>query len=163
MGIAFIAFGIFPILIGMGVVTPGQPGVPPPAWVPVCAGLLFVAAGAAIIVDFAFARTGPDGQLAPDTPLPVRAASLAVALTTVAMLAAVFGWVAFGSGPRQFTSTLAMPFGTTQRQSGALSGRIVFGIATIAILAVFGAGGAVGIRRLWREYRGSRPNGAERR
>jgi hypothetical protein len=75
-------------------------------------------------------------------------------------MAAVFGWVAFGPGPRQFSSTPSLPFGTKRKQSGELSGRIAFGIATVFMVAAFGASGAIGIRRLWREYRRSRPNDA---
>ncbi len=152
MGMFFIACGLLPILMVLGVITPAS-AAPVPRWVPICAGLTFVAAGLTVMVDFGLASVGADGQLAPDTPLPVQLASLLLALSIVALMAAVTGWIAFGSGPRAFTSTLSLPFFTKRYQSGQLSGRIMFGISTVLLVLMFCASGAIGLRRLWWKWR----------
>src|SRR5690349_1556094 len=112
MGSVFILFGVFPILIGAGVITPSTPGEPPPpGWVPAAAGLMFVLAGLAVILDYGIAGgVGSDGDLLPGTPLAIRGANLLLGLGIVGLMAAVFGWVAVGSGPRTFSTTIALPF-----------------------------------------------------
>jgi hypothetical protein len=152
MGLLFVAGGLMILSMAVGLITPSSPGTAP-AWVPACGGVTFVAAGLLVIVDFGLARLGPDGQLAPDTPLPTQLASLVLALAVVGSLALIAGWVAFGSGPRAFTTTFSMPFVARRYQSGELSGRIVFGFSTVLLVAAFGASGAAGLRRLWREWR----------
>jgi hypothetical protein len=155
MGALFIFCGLIPILMATGVITPDGPtnGPPPPTWVPFCAGLMFVIAGVLVMIDFGLARPGPDGQLPPDTPLPIQIASLVLALFLIALFAAVVGWVAFGPGPRAFTTTLSMPFFTKQYQGGELPGRIAFGFGTVMLVMMFCASGVIGTRRLWREWR----------
>jgi hypothetical protein len=147
-GLFFIGCGVLPILMATGVITPTDTA-PVPRWVPICAGLTFIAAGLTIVVDYGVARIGPDGQLAPETPLLIQAASLLLALTIVGLMAAIAGWVAFGSGPRSFTSTVSLPFYTSTRRGGELGGRIAFGISTVLLVLAFAASGAVGLRRLW--------------
>jgi len=109
IGIVFIAAGVMPILIGAGVVHPDGNTTPP--WVAFAVGLLFVSAGLAIIVDYAIAGgVGPDGDLVPGTPFAIRVANLVFGLAIVGLMTAVFGWVAFGSGPRAFSTTIVLPF-----------------------------------------------------
>jgi hypothetical protein len=156
IGLLFIVCGLLPICIAIGVITPTAPSTstaPPTLWVTLCCGLMFVAAGLLVVVDFGFARLGPDGQLAADTPLPIQLTSLLLALSVVGLLAAITGWIAFGSGPRRFTSTVSMPFYTNRHQTGELSGRIGFGLWTVLLVVAFGASGVLGVRRLWREWR----------
>src|SRR5439155_18159991 len=124
-GVFFIVCGVLPILVATGVITPTTPAAAPP-WVVICAGAMFVAAGVIIIVDFGLARIGPDGQLAADTPFAIELASLLLGLTIVGLMAAVTGWIAFGSGPRSFTSTVSLPFVTKQQHGGDVFGRIGF-------------------------------------
>ncbi|HEY2149862.1 MAG TPA: hypothetical protein VGH34_03590 [Vicinamibacterales bacterium] len=150
-GLFFVACGLLVVAMATGLI-PHADAATAPAWVPACAGLTFVAAGLLVIVDFGAARIGPDGQLAPDTPLPIQLASLLLALIIVGLLAVIAGWIAFGPGPRAFTTTLSIPFISERYQSGGTSGRIAFGISTAVLVAVFGASGAVGLRRLWREW-----------
>jgi hypothetical protein len=151
MGLLFIAGGLTIVSMAAGLIAPATPGTAP-AWVPACGGLTFAAAGLLVIVDFGVARLGPDGQLAPDTPLPIQLASLLLALAVVGLLAAIAGWIAFGPGPRVFTTTFSIPFVTRRYQSGELSGRIIFGFSTVLLIAAFGASGTAGLRRLWREW-----------
>ena len=138
--------------MAVGSITPTDAATAP-AWVPACAGLAFVAAGLVVIVDFGMARVGPDGQLEPGTPLPIQLASLLLALTIVGLLAAIAGWVAFGPGPRAFTTTFSLPFVATRSRGGETSGRIAFGISTVILVIVFVASGGVGPHRLWCEWR----------
>jgi hypothetical protein len=150
VGLLFIVVGVIPILIGVGVLTPTNVPDPAPPWVIVAAGLLFVAAGFAVILDFGIAGgIGPDGDFAPDTPVAIRTANLALGLTIVGLLGAVAGWVAFGAGPRQFTTTLSLPFlGPHRSRGGELSGRIAFGAMAVVLAILFVASGVVGVRRL---------------
>jgi hypothetical protein len=156
MGAVFVACGLLIVAMAAGLITPTGPATAP-AWVPACAGLAFVAAGLLVIVDFGMARVGPDGQLAPGTPLPIQLASLLLALAIVGLLAAIAGWVAFGPGTRAFTTTFSVPFVSTRSRGGEASGRIAFGISTVILVIVFGASGAAGMRRLWREWRAGAP------
>lgn len=151
-GICFIGCGLLPILMAVGVITPTA-AAPVPRWVPICGGLTFVAAGLAVIVDFGLGRLGPDGQLAPNTPLAIQAASLFFTLSIVALMAAIAGWIAFGSGTRAFTSTMSLPFFASRQRSGEMSGRIAFGFSTVLLLVVFLAAGTAGVRRLWGKWR----------
>lgn len=154
MGLVFMACGVPPILIGLGTITPAPSDAPTPAWVAICAGLMFVSAGLAIIVDYAVAGgVGPDGDLVPGTPFAVRVANFVLGMTIIAMMAAVFGWVAFGRGPRRFSSTVSLPFLSGRWASGELTGRIAFGAGTVLIVLMFVAGTVVGIRRLTRAAR----------
>jgi len=155
MGLLFVACGIPPILIGLGVLTPSNLDPATPPWVGVCAGLMFSVAGVLIIVDFALgSRIGPDGDFEPGTPFAIRLANLLLGMTILGLMTAVFGWVSFGSGPRRFTSTLWLPFMTRSWVSGELSGRIVFGAATLLMAFMFVACTIVGIERLRRARNG---------
>jgi hypothetical protein len=151
MGLLFVACGVPPILIGLGVLTPSNLDPTTPSWVAVCAGLMFAVAGLLIILDFAIGHgIGPDGDFQPGTPFAVRLANFLLGMTIVGLMISVFGWVSFGSGPRRFTSTLWLPFMTRHWVSGELSGRIVFGAATVLMVVMFVACTAVGIERLRR-------------
>ena len=65
-------------------------------------------------------------------------------------MATVAGWIAFGSGPRQFTSALTLPFLPLRWRSGELSGRIAFGVSSILMVVMFVVCGISGVRRLQR-------------
>jgi len=150
MGIVFIAAGAVPILIGLGVVHPDVGTTP--LWVAFAVGLMFVCAGLAIIVDYAIAGgVGPDGDLLAGTPFAIRVANFVFGLAIIGLMTAVFGWVAFGSGPRAFSTTVVLPFWYSNGQSSELSGRIAFGIGTILMALMFVACGIVGVRQLQRQ------------
>jgi hypothetical protein len=149
MGSLFVACGVFPILIGTGVVAPSTGDAP--GWVGTAAGALFIFAGFDIILDYAIAGgVGPDGDLKPGTPTAIRVANLIFGLVIVGLLTSIFGWVAFGPGERHFTSTLTLPFMPLRWQSGELSGRIAFGGAAVLGAVMFVACGVSGVRRLHR-------------
>jgi hypothetical protein len=152
MGCLFVGVGAFPILIGLGVLTPTtvDPDQAPP-WVAVCAGVMFVMAGLAIVLDYGIAGgVGADGDLLPGTPMAIRIGNLLLGGTIVGLMTAVFGWVAFGPGPRNFSSTVSLPFLSFTRTSGELFGRVIFGIATALMALMFLTCTIVGIERLWR-------------
>jgi len=147
-GLLFIACGVMPILMTVGVMrSTVTRGTPP--WVGLCAGLLFVFAGVAIVVDYGIADgVGPDGDLKPGTPFSIRLANYVLGLMIMGLMIAVFGWIAFGPGPRAFSSSLTLPFLSKRWASSDLSGRIAFGAGTILMVLMFIACGIVGFRRL---------------
>jgi hypothetical protein len=151
MGLLFMACGVPPILIGLGILTPSPADGTTPAWIATCAGLVFVLGGLAIILDYAIAGgVGPDGELVPGTPLSVRIANLLFGLAIVGCLTALFGWVAFGPGPRHFSSSLSLPFISAGWASGDTTGCIAFGAGTVLLALMFLACSVVGVRRLVR-------------
>jgi hypothetical protein len=148
MGLVFMAAGVMPLLIAFGVVHPVRDPTTP-MWVVFAAGLMFVCAGLAIIVDYAVAGgVGPDGDLVEGTPFAIRVANFVFGLAIVGLMTSVFGWVAFGSGPRAFSTTIVLPFWYSNGESSELSGRIAFGVATVLMAAMFVALGVIGVRRL---------------
>jgi hypothetical protein len=148
-----LAAGCPPILIALGIV-PGELTPGTPAWVGVAAGLVFVGAGAAVIVGFAVAGSaGPDGDLPAGTPIGVRAAQYLLGFIIVGLLVAITTWVAFGSGKRHFSSTVSWPFGVQSVASSERQGRIVFGAAAIAMGVFWAALTVVNVRRLMRAAR----------
>jgi hypothetical protein len=158
MGSLFVIAGIVPILFGLGVITPSNPGPDTaPPWVMVCAGLMFVVAGLAIVVDYGIAgrfvgQMAPDGDFPPGTPMAIRAGNFMLGMTIVGCMTAVFGWVAFGPGPRHFSSAIDVPLlgVTAWGRSGEMTGRIAFGAATVLMALMFVACTVVGVERLWR-------------
>jgi hypothetical protein len=154
VGLLFIVCGLWPILVGFGWIH-APAAEPTPGWVPVCAGLVFVMGGIAVILDFAIAGgVGPDGDFRPGTSTSVRVGNFMLGMTIVGLITAVFGWVAFGSGTRHFSSTVSLPFIAGRWASGELSGRVAFGAATVLMAAAFIACGLAGIDRLRRSRRG---------
>jgi hypothetical protein len=149
MGTLFIVCGIPPILIGFGAIAPASHDAP--GWVAAAVGLMFSCAGAAIIVDYGLAGgVDPAGDFKPGTPLSMRVANLALGLAIVGLMASVFGWVAFGPGPRRFTSTLTLPFMPMRWRSGEWTGRAAFGAFSILLGVMFVVCAVSGVQRLRR-------------
>ena len=157
MGLVFIAAGIVPMLFGLGVITPPTPadGTPTPAWIGTGAGLMFVLAGLAVILDYGIAGgVGPDGDLKPGTPLAIRGINLLLGMSIVGLLTAISGWVAFGPGPRTFSSTIVLPFMWRHNpHASEMGGRIAFGFGTLLMALMFVLCGVVGVRRFMRAWR----------
>jgi hypothetical protein len=141
MALVFFGFGLFMLSFAAGVLLPAGPRESPP-WVAAAAGAMFLAGG---VLPLAYALEAPPwvGQLA----------GFAMAVC----LAAIFHWVAFGPGPRAFSSSLSMPgLATATGHPDESTGRLVFGAFALLIDAVLVAGAW----RWWRG-RGARPgNGA---
>ena len=156
MGLVFIAAGAPAILSAVGAFRPlaGDPSTPPP-WVIFAIGLMFIAAGLAVILDYTIAGgLGPDGDFKPDTPFAIRVANFVLGIAILGLMVAVFGWVAFGGGPRRFSMTISLPFVSRAARSSDWSGRVVFGGATVLLAAMFIASSIVGAERLWRARQG---------
>jgi hypothetical protein len=146
-GLLAAACGLPAILGGLGLI-PFHPTEGTPAWVAVAAGMMFVLAGAALIVGYAIGGAAPDGNFAPGTPIAVQVVQYFLGLGIVGLMTAVFGWVAFGPGPRHFSSVAFLPFVTLHPHTSELSGRIVFGLADVLMMAMLGGLGFTGARRI---------------
>ena len=149
IGALFIASGVFPILVGGGTIPRGDADAP--AWVIGAAGATFICAGLAVVLDYGIAGgVGPDNDLLPGTPTSVRVANLILGLAIVGLMAAIAGWIAFGPGPRHFTTTLIVPFVPVPRRwaSGEWPGRVAFGVGSVLMAAMFVACAVSGVRRI---------------
>ena len=143
--------GFFAVLVGglvalhaFGLLT-GTPPRDAPPWVIVLGGLVLVLGGAALIVGYALAGgAAPDGDLPPGTPRWIRILQLGLGLGMVGSLGTIFGWIAFGPGPRAFTVTGSFGRGTASE----VEGRTLFGAGTVLIALFFVALLVVGLRRL---------------
>ena len=142
MGCVFLGVGLLTIWAGLR-----SPAAGVPSWVPLFAGLFFMAGGGAVIVNFgAEGRLGPDGQLSPGTPLFVRVANVALGLAIVGLLGAIFAWIGFGPGERNFSMTVSTPFSRTPVEDNATFGRAIFGGFAVLLLVVFVTGALKGFR-----------------
>ena len=149
-GIVCIAGGCPAILMTTGLMRSTlSPGVP--WWVGMAAGLVFIFGGAAVIVGYGVGDgLGPDGDLPPGTPLPVRATQYLLGFFIVGLLLAISSWVAFGPGERHFSTTAETPLGATSSESSEGLGRVVFGAGAVAIGIFWVYGTIVSVRRLKR-------------
>jgi len=148
-GLLTVAMGAFLALQTSGLVNVGaRPDGDAPSWVGVCAGLIFIAGGVAVVLQsLPFAKFVAGGNFSADTPTWVRSVTLALVLTIVGGLAAIGGWVAFGPGPRHF-HVVGMFIGG-DRVDDAI-GRVVFGIGTVLTGLIFAVFAVTGARRLRR-------------
>ena len=106
-GLIAMSMGIFPVLIGLGVV-PTRPG-DAPGWIGLLAGAMFILAGAAVIVRGAFQGGGEaERDLPAAAPGWLRTTYYLLGMATAVTLAAIGSWVAFGPGERNFAE--AIPF-----------------------------------------------------
>ncbi len=119
-----------------------------------CAGLVFVLGGLALIVGYGLAAgAGPDGDMAPGTPFGVRVVQYLLGLGITVSLALVATWVAFGPGPRKFGGSMSLgPIGTGT-STGEMVGRVAFGIGAGLVWLFAVVMGVVGIKRLRRARR----------
>ena len=65
------------------------------------------------------------------TPSPL--VQLLVLVPGLILFAAPFHWIAFGSGPRQFSGSFSIPFLSMRRGAPELPGRIMFGLGALMI------------------------------
>ena len=151
IGLLFAACGVVPILSALRLI-PLRPTEGTPGWVAGCTGVLFVLAGAALINGYAIGGVTSDGDLSPRTPFATRLVQYLLGLAIVGVMTTICGWIAFGPGPRHFSTVIAVPFMATRSAGGSLSGRILFGIATVLLATMFVGLGWSGARRL-RQFR----------
>ena len=134
------ALGVLPIPLTRGT----------PVWVGVSVGLLFVLAGVAIACGYTIAASEElDGDLPPGTSFGAQLAQLVLGLGICGLLAAVFGWIAFGKGERRFSMTIDLPFLTRHGGGNEWLGRGMFGFGA----AMAGAIGVVAVIRSLKKWR----------
>ena len=133
LGLVFAVVGLIVIAAAFRITPTGAAGETP-RWVGAAAGLVFVLLGATVIIGFAVAGgAAADGDLPPGTPFGVRLAQYGLGLAIVALLTAIFSWIAFGPGPRQFIMTGLPALGPRAAET---VGRAVFGLGA-GLMAVF--------------------------
>lgn len=156
IGVLVAAGGIAPILSGLGLIAL-RPAEGVPGWIAVCAGAVFVLGGAAVINGYAIGGgITPDGNLPANTPFGVLLVQYILGLSIVALMTAIGGWIAFGPGDRQFSTSIDLPFVSRQSSGSGLSGRIAFGIGAVLTAAFFFALVFKAARQLSRARRASR-------
>jgi hypothetical protein len=111
---AFMGAGIAILAIAFGWIHVPADKAHAPRWVLVAAGLVFVAGG---FVPHA-QRYGPDAWQ-----------SRLIGAVVLLSLTVICNWVAFGPGPRQFSTSIGVPsLAASGTDAGETSGRAVFGM-----------------------------------
>lgn len=130
IGIAAGAAGLYFLLVGAGVLpVPGGPSnVNGPLWILLCAGLAFLLAGAAVILQ-ALARANDQGEFPADAPSWLPAAQYLIGVAIFACFGAIGSWIAFGPGERVFSGSLFF----LSNDANAVVGRAAFGIGAVIV------------------------------
>lgn len=135
-----IALGVLVALTGaaiVGVAFFGKPeGFHAPRWVVACAGAAFLFFGGWTAALYAL---GYDPKR-PQETLPRPGIQLAVLVPGLLFFAAPFHWIAFGPGPRAFSSSFSLPFFAASGRAPEMPGRVMFGIGSLLIDAILVAG-----------------------
>ncbi len=140
--IALLTIGIggFIMLHSLGVFGAVTSTKDAPVWLGVAIGFVFFAGGCSVILKAIFGDIDSSGgDLPPQAPAAARFLYGALGFAIVAGLGALFSWVAFGPGERQFSGSGAF--------LGAFVGRAMFGLA--AVLTWFFLGWSI-LRRIRR-------------
>src|ERR1041385_1148558 len=138
-GVVCLACGTPPILGALRLI-PFSPAPDVPIWIGVAAGMVFVLAGAMLMVDAAAGGTGDDGSL-PVTASPLlHHLQTAIVISIIVVMGTIATWISIGPGERHFSTTISAPFMTYRPKNSALPGRIAFGIgaALIWIILILG-------------------------
>jgi hypothetical protein len=115
----FGAAGLALLSIAIGWIDLPAQSMEAPRWVLGAAGIMFLAGG---FVPMTI-RRGPNAWQ-----------SRLIGAVVLLALAAIFNWIAFGPGSRQFTSTFSFGGSTGQRAAvGESSGRMIFGVIAVLI------------------------------
>lgn len=123
LGALCVAMGLLVVLVAADVIPTDAQGLHAPRWVISAGGLFFVAAGVALAT---FSAPG-----APEAAGRTTWRSVLLGGTVVGLLAAIFGWIAFGPGERRFGGGLAGPFVSVGGPASEWSGRVAFGIGAV--------------------------------
>jgi prepilin signal peptidase PulO-like enzyme (type II secretory pathway) len=120
VGLLAMGAGFMVIALGAGWITTAPENFKAPRWVIIAAGLMFVFAGLSML-----------GPRSADSLI-----GAIVAAVMVSLFAAVGSWVAFGSGERHFTGTIGSGAARLSSNASEWSGRAVFGVGAILLLAM---------------------------
>jgi hypothetical protein len=116
---AFGTAGLALLAVAFGWIHPLAQSMEAPRWVLGAAGIMFLAGG---FIPMTIRRGSNAWQ------------SRLVGAVVLLALAAIFNWIAFGPGPRHFTSTITFGGSSGQRAAmGDTSGRMIFGIIAVLI------------------------------
>lgn len=141
MSVPFLAAGVVLLAVAFGWLGGGATRVTAPPWVIGLAALVFLGGGCALL------------GMALGRPRAAAAGTAAIAVGVVAL----FHWVAFGSGPREFTSRTEALGARAEREVDERDGRVAFAAFALGMDAVLVAGAIV----WWRRRRaGARPDGS---
>lgn len=138
LGLLTVGLGAVPLLASAGIL-PSRPQSyeSAPAWIGWLIGLMFMGAGALVVIQ-GLASGNSDGNLPRRTPVLVREAYHAIGLAITLSFGVVLTWVAFGPGPRHFTTTIAIPGMALSTWSGGdWLGRAAFGSCAMLFWAIF--------------------------
>ena len=145
-GLVCLACGIPPILGALGLI-PFSPEPGTPIWIAIAAGMVFVLAGAMLLVDAAAGGTTDDGTL-PATASPIlHHLQTLIVLAIIVVMGTILTWISVGPGERHFNTTISLPFLTYRPKSSELPGRIAFGIAAALIWIVMLVGVVTATRK----------------
>jgi hypothetical protein len=135
------------LLVAFGIVPPpgGQEAVHAPEWVIVCAGLVFLLGGFAVMVQGVGRASPATGELPPGTPRALLTAQHLLVLLVATCMAAIGSWIAFGPGARPFT--LSTPMFET-RSAAEIVGRTAFGLGAVIVWIYVIALAVTGVRKL---------------
>jgi len=146
IGILCLGGGVPPVLGSFGLIPLRlDPGVPP--WMGVAAGSVFLLASMLLFVDAAAGGTNADGTLPANAPPMLRVLQSAAGLSIVTVMAIMATWIAFGRGPRHFSTTISLPFLVYQPKNSDLAGRVGFGIAALLIWVIVIAGTVAALKK----------------
>jgi hypothetical protein len=115
IGLLFVAAGLFPFLAAFDIGPLGRADIQGPPWLGAVAGGIFITAGLAV----AFGEAMP-------------LLSRTLGLLTLAGLAAIGNWIAFGAGERACTGTVDLLWFSNHDLSG-LACRIPFGLGAAIV------------------------------
>jgi hypothetical protein len=121
----FLLVGGFVFLIGMDVIKVDESSINSPRWVIMAAGLVFVLSGFMVMVQGLKSGFG-------DAPIYKWIYNILV-IAFLLVFALPVHWVAFGSGEREFSSSVALPFFSVSTSGGELGGRVAFGCGAVLV------------------------------
>jgi hypothetical protein len=146
IGILCLGCGVPPVLGSLGVIPMRlEPGVPP--WMGVAAGSTFLFASMLLFVDATAGGANADGTLPANASPALRILQSAAGLSIVTLMAIMATWIAFGRGPRHFSTTISLPFLVYQPKNSDLPGRVAFGIAALLIWAIAVVGTVAALKK----------------
>jgi hypothetical protein len=125
IGIACAGGGFYLVLVGLGLFSPPS-RINGPNWLGSAAGLVFFAAGLAVLVRAWLQVPDKQANLPDDAPAIAVAIQWLATLTIIVALASIGTWIAFGPGLRQFSTSLPV-WGSLAE----MVGRAMFGFGAI--------------------------------